>query len=492
VRVTDVAPGEVALERRGNSLHLTIVVNRGADEIECEVMPDTNPATLATRASPKATLRMAPELGGAENGLYSASATLLALSVESLVPTPIEIDATLLLESEASRAAAPASLGPGETAGLRRTVLPRREGPDSGAARHERMRFDRVRVLGTGAMGEVELARDNDIRRTVAVKRIRDEASCADALMRFADEVRIVGQLEHPSIVPIYDVGRDENGKIYLVMKHLSGQTMEQIIEQVRSGDPAARERFGLSERVRLFLAVLDAIRYAHARGIVHRDLKPANIMIGPYGEVTVLDWGIAKPIDRKQAATGVQALAHTAVESADARLLESRLGALCGTPLYMSPEQAAGRNHEVDERSDVYSLSIVLFEWLVLEHPLARKETVTEVLAAIISHDYRDAELREMIFRANVPMDYMTLFRHGLARDKAIRFQSVEELETEVQKILAGRVAVACHLTLAKRVAHETIHWIDRNPKAYSLLFFLFVLSGLAGIVFSIVRLIV
>ena len=198
----------------------------------------------------------------------------------------------------------------GTSAG-RTTVLPRRKSTDANPAAltEQRARFDRVRLLGQGAMGQVELARDNDIRRTVAVKRVHGEAASAAALMRFADEVRIVGQLEHPGIVPIYDVGRDDDGQVYLVMKHLHGETMEDIIAKLRDGKPGYRERFTMDYRVHLFLGVLDAIRYAHARGILHRDLKPANVQIGPYGEVTVMDWGIAKPFRR---ADGTAAANHS------------------------------------------------------------------------------------------------------------------------------------------------------------------------------------
>jgi len=229
----------------------------------------------------------------------------------------------------------------------RTTVLPRRKKMPAAEADLEptqRLRFERVRLLGQGAMGQVELARDNDIRRTVAVKRMIGDTISAEALMRFADEIRVVGQLEHPGIVPIYDVGRDANGDVYLVMKHLEGESMEEVIDKLKAGDPDYCERFPVEYRVHLFLQVLDAVRYAHARGILHRDLKPANIQIGPFGEVTVMDWGIAKPFSPAQQSNDVQLLDKTLLES-QGRLLETQFGSLAGTPLYMSPEQAAGRN---------------------------------------------------------------------------------------------------------------------------------------------------
>jgi serine/threonine protein kinase len=119
------------------------------------------------------------------------------------------------------------------------------------------------------------------------------------ASSRFADEVRAVGQLEHPNIVPVHDVGIDETGQHYLVMKYVQGETLESIIEHLAAGDPSYVARFPQEHRARIFLSILQALRYAHGRGIIHRDIKPANIMVGPHGEVTVMDWGLAKTVGR-------------------------------------------------------------------------------------------------------------------------------------------------------------------------------------------------
>lgn len=417
----------------------------------------------------------------------SLTATLTDRGAEATPFAPIELEDTLDLAASGVQEQALAS-APSST--MRTTVLPHRRTTDASADAAIRPRFARVRSLGAGAMGEIELARDNDIRRTVALKRLRHDATSQPAMLRFADEIRIVGQLEHPSIVPIYDVGQDEDGKVYLVMKHLHGETMEDVIEKLRSADAQAREKYTITYRVQLFLKILDAIRYAHARGILHRDLKPANIMIGPYGEVTVLDWGIAKPLKGARA-TETAPLDATLLDSHDARLLETRAGSLAGTPLYMSPEQAAGKNDELDQRSDVYALCVMLYEWLVLRHPLAHHTTVQEVLASIIARDYSWPELRDWGFAAQVPMEYLLLVRKGLQRDRASRFQSVAELEHELNEILAGRVHIQCHVTLAKRLTHSALHWIDRHTVAYSMLFFGVVLTMLGSCVFAAVMLV-
>jgi serine/threonine-protein kinase len=354
----------------------------------------------------------------------------------------------------------------------RTTVLPRRAGRRGSMATELEPRFRHVRMLGAGAMGQVELVRDNDIQRTVAVKQILDGQASEEALLRFADEVRVVGQLEHPGIVPIYDVGRGEDGRVYQVMKHLDGETMEAIIDHLKAGDPAYHERFTPEYRARLFLGILDAMSYAHAKGVLHRDLKPSNIMIGPYGEVTVMDWGIAKPLRSERVSGNVEPLGRTCPEELDGRLLETRVGSLAGTPLYMSPEQAAGMNGELDERSDVYSLCVLFYEWMVLRHPLGDKKSVPEVLASLVLREYSAADLFGPAQAARAPYEYVWIVYRGLQRDREKRYQSVRELEAAIKGVLDGNIRVQCDVTLAKSYAHRLVHWIDRHPKLYKGLF--------------------
>ena len=178
----------------------------------------------------------------------------------------------------------------------RSTVLPRVEweGPHPKVKPSERHRFEELGLLGEGGMGEVVLAQDHDIERTVALKRLPENCDLGRVL-RFVEEIRTVGQLEHPNIVPVHDVGVDANGRYYFVMKHLRGETLESIIARLKAGD--AHSRFTMQVRLQVFLSILNALAYAHQQGFIHRDLKPANIMVGPYGEVTVMDWGLAKRI---------------------------------------------------------------------------------------------------------------------------------------------------------------------------------------------------
>ncbi|MBK8697929.1 MAG: serine/threonine protein kinase [Deltaproteobacteria bacterium] len=185
-----------------------------------------------------------------------------------------------------------ARVSPGRS---RSTVLPTWDG--GAVFREGQLRYERLQSLGEGGMGEVSLARDHDIERRVAIKRLRPEHANTSALLRFAQEVRTIGSLEHPNIVPVHDVGIDEEGQHYFVMKYVEGETLESVIEKLQAHDPATERRFPIEARAQLFLGILRAVQYAHARGIIHRDIKPANIMVGPYGEVMLMDWGLARPV---------------------------------------------------------------------------------------------------------------------------------------------------------------------------------------------------
>jgi len=194
-------------------------------------------------------------------------------------------------------------------------------------------RYKLGRRIGKGGMGEVIAARDEQVGRDVAVKRMRSATPPERAIKRFLREASIQGRLEHPSIVPVHELGRDEDDLPFFVMKKLSGTTLGKIL-----GDPAARNQVGQQRLLRAFAEVCLAVELAHVRGIVHRDLKPDNILLGDFGEVYILDWGVAKIIGEDD--DGEFGDLHSGGDEH-----ATVAGTAIGTPGYMAPEQARGES---------------------------------------------------------------------------------------------------------------------------------------------------
>jgi serine/threonine-protein kinase len=354
---------------------------------------------------------------------------------------------------------------------MRSTVLPRLSAESLVAARGsgDLPRFEPVRLLGRGGIGEVTLVRDNDIDRPVALKRLRREAQSTEGLHRFVHEIRTVGQLEHPNIAPIHDVGIDDDGQHYFVMRYVEGETLEAIIGKLAAGDAAYHRRFTFEHRAQIFLGVLNAVNYAHSKQIIHRDIKPSNIMVGPYGEVVVMDWGIAK---KKTVAAG-SAEAIALGDTLDTKAAGSHRdpvfrtchGSLVGTPAYMSPEQAAAKTDEIDERSDIYSLCVVFYELLALQHYLPGRTTVPEMLAAVMKDRHVQAARVKQTVQPQVPAELSWFIERGLEKDPAKRYQSVAEMHDELQRVLAGGFAVQCYVTFLKRVGSALVRFVDQRP---------------------------
>jgi serine/threonine protein kinase len=386
----------------------------------------------------------------------------------------MELDATL---------AAPDAAGPPPTLGRtqgRTTVLPRRAADGITVAPKEDRRFQKVRALGEGGMGEVTLALDEDIHRKVAIKRIRAEVLSEGALLRFADEVRIIGQLEHPSIIPVHDVGVDDDGQVYLVMKYVDGETLERIIERLRAGDADYIARYPIPCRVEILAKMLEALAYAHERGFVHRDLKPANIMVGPHGEVTLMDWGIAKRIGDEDVVD-----AHATTAERSERLVQTEFGSILGTPMYMSPEQAAGRNKELDARSDVFSASLLAHELFTLQHRMSGIESLPAMLATLLHKDLNEPEeLRPAFVASDTPAELLWLCADGLARDPTKRYSNAAEMLMALRMAQSGDIRARCPITAGKAALGWANRSINRHPWIFMALLSLFVIGTAIAVI--------
>jgi serine/threonine protein kinase len=214
-------------------------------------------------------------------------------------------------------------------------------------------RYEALGVLGRGGMGTVYRARDRELDRDVALKVIGPMEGDG-TVTRLRNEARVLARLEHPGLVPVHDFGTLPDGRVFYVMRLVRGQRLDEHARQERS----------LPARLRLFERVCEAVAFAHAQGVLHRDLKPANVMVGPFGEVLVLDWGLAKLVEQRPTAgwpaSGPIEPAGPAVALADAPT-RTQPGTVLGTPGYMAPEQARGEVDRLDQRADVYALGAML-----------------------------------------------------------------------------------------------------------------------------------
>lgn len=331
--------------------------------------------------------------------------------------------------------------------GQLRTLIPAssREPLAQSIERRTWKRFNVVRPLAEGAMGEVALVRDNDISREVAVKSLHSELQEPELVDRFIDEIHILGQLEHPNIMPIHDVGVDESGKPYFMMKYVAGETLGTIIDKLREKVPHYVGLYTVERRMEIMLGVLRAIEFAHSKGIVHRDVKPDNIMVGRFGEITLMDWGIAKKIGTESETEGE----------------------VVGTPLYMSPEQARGENSSIDGGSDLFSATVVFHELLTLDHYLPEYHDIGELVRAVSTRGWRNSMLawHRSTQRPMPPMELFHFVRRGLQLDPSKRFGTAEEMISRLQALFEGRVPIQCHITLVKSAVRGTGRFVDRHP---------------------------
>ncbi|MCU0723009.1 MAG: serine/threonine protein kinase, partial [Planctomycetes bacterium] len=388
------------------------------------------PAPPATAPSPAPTRESA---GASE--MDDARTLVRERSAMSMIPTRV---------AKTSRV----SLTPGE--------LPP-EAQDGPAAAE---RYSRMGEIGRGGMGAILKVVDNDIRRPVAMKVILG-GSDEDKLSRFVEEAQVTGQLEHPNIVPVHELGVTPEGKVYFTMKLVKGESLDAILDKVAAegrGDPAGRpytDRYPLSHLLEIFLKICDALAFAHSRGVLHRDLKPENVMAGAFGEVLVLDWGLAKVKGRADKAS--EAVATARSESEGER---SITGDVMGTPAYMPPEQAKGLVEEIDARSDVFALGGILYKILTRKAPYGGA-TVTNILASAMDASWTPPRRRAP--ELDVPPELESVCMRAMAARKEDRYPDVESMVADLRAFQDRRLVSAHRYSAFSRL----VRFVQRHPAA-------------------------
>lgn len=273
--------------------------------------------------------------------------------------------------------------------------------------------------VARGGMGVILNAFDINIRREVAMKVIgSDWVESREFIERFVREAQVQGQLEHPNICPVHELGVDQDGKVYFTMKMVQGVSLADMIKEARETD-ADGDPQRLIEVLNIFLKICDGIAFAHSRGIIHRDLKPDNIMVGDFGEVYVMDWGLARILGSEDVRSSGLIIAG---RPPTGETLKTLAGSVVGTPAYMSPEQAGGKIDEMDERSDIYSLGALLYELLTMAPPFSGR-TPWDILSRIGKEVPLRPSLRSSSGELSTELD--TIVMKCLEKGKESRYQS-------------------------------------------------------------------
>jgi serine/threonine protein kinase len=283
-------------------------------------------------------------------------------------------------------------------------------------------RYRLVQRIGSGGMGAVYVSEDRVLGRRVALKILDIPDASSDLAARLLREAHILARLEHPGIVPVHDAGTLADGRVFYAMKLVEGRRLDRLMEQ-----PAP-----LPDRLRIFQRICDAVAFAHARGILHRDLKPENIMVGPFGEVLVMDWGIAKILrHQEESAPGGGSEARDTVMFGPVKTAH---GTVLGTPGYMAPEQARGEIETLDERADIYSLGAVL-QFLLAGPSLEVEQSPTHNMS-------------------NVPRPLAAIARKAMAADAGNRYASTAQVGDDIAHYLDGLPVTAYPENIFRKLA--------------------------------------
>lgn len=334
------------------------------------------------------------------------------------------------------------------------------ENPKNANSPGDKTRYTYTKHIAEGGMGRVDLVKDNDLNRYVAKKSILDvHMDDGGILERFVEEAQATGQLDHPNIVPVHDIGMDDEGQMYFTMKYIRGKTLEDVLDGLRAGDREYEEEYSSTRMLQIFNQICNAIAFAHSKGVIHRDLKPANIMLGSFGEVIVMDWGLAKVI-ASPTDTAMITLSNPKVATLRKQTgNETQIGSVVGTPAYMSPEQARGEIDKLDRRSDIYSLGAILYEILALAPPFSGGSVYTTI-SQVIQQEFETPEKKAARLKRKVHKELNAITLKAMAKEPDDRYDTAIAVAKDINNHLEGRAVTA----LPDSIGSKVLRWSRRN----------------------------
>jgi len=317
-----------------------------------------------------------------------------------------------------------------------------------------------MRSIGFGGMKAVLQVSDKDTTRKVAMAIIPDfDDRPKSDVNRFIREARITARLEHPNIVPIHDIGTDSNGSPYFTMKYLRGNSLAATLKKLNKGDPEALAKYTLPRLLRVYIKVANAMAFAHSKEIIHLDLKPENIHIGEFGEVLILDWGLAKFIGKEDDEEETKVQDDYEEINLESKYMMTLDGVAKGTPGYMAPEQAAGKNTEKDERTDIYALGCILYAILTFENPLGNRKDIEKMLLdTVVGNIESPSQLKNS--KRSIPSRLERICLKAMDVLPEDRYQSVYELRTDIFSFMGGFATQAEKASTIKK----TFLFVNRN----------------------------
>jgi len=407
----------------------------GRVEVECPATLQMGPAVLVVKV-----VETAEAAGGLENSQKEGGRLQMGATIAARKAT----DGTTVYKETATLAGAQKE----DTALDANALLGM--GPRSATVQ---VQYTLGREIARGGMGRIYTGEDPHLKRVVAVK-VSSLSAGGDP--RFAREAEVLGNLPHPNIVPIHAMGEDEDGFPFYSMKLVKGQTLKTVIQHLREGDPETKKTYPRARLLTVFRKICDAMAFAHSKGILHRDLKPENVMVGEFGEVLVMDWGLAKKMGEKDPLESAGVAVATPPNGATDDFGMTMDGEVLGTPQYMSPEQAEGRLTEIDGRADIYSLGAILYSILTLRPPV-EADTLDELLSKVKSGQItsmitkrswvesgKDSGGKTQEMGAEVPEALRAVTRKAMSLEKEKRYQTVEEFAADIDSYLTGHATQA------------------------------------------------